>query len=290
MITLDHVTKNYGHFALDVTMTVPEGTITAMVGPNGSGKSTTFRIILGLVAPDSGTATVLGEPAGLLDETTKRRIGAAFSDSNYPDNLNVRQVATMLAGFYPAFNADLFFSLANRMALPDKKKIKDFSTGMAAKLKVVAAVSHHPQLLVLDEPTAGLDVLARDAILDLLREFMETPGHSILVSSHNSRDIASLCDDLYLIDDGAIRLHETIDAIGSDYGVIQATRSEAATLDDEYLLARVPTLDGFRILTSQRQYYAENWPALPIDKADIDDVVALMARSERHVADSQPNS
>src|SRR5699024_7965690 len=102
------------------------------------------------------------------------------------------------------------------------KKIKEFSTGMKAKLKVIVACSHQAKLLILDEPTSGLDVLARDDILDLLRDYIsEDETRSILISSHISKDLESLCDDLYMIDDGKIIMHEQTDLLLSDYAILK---------------------------------------------------------------------
>ena len=102
------------------------------------------------------------------------------------------------------------------------KQIKDFSTGMKAKLKALVAISHNAQLLILDEPTAGLDVIARDELLDMLREFLEEDDErSILISSHISSDLESLCDDLYMIHDGKIILHEDTDILLSNYALLK---------------------------------------------------------------------
>ena len=101
------------------------------------------------------------------------------------------------------------------------KKIKEFSTGMKRKLQVLAAISHDAKLLILDEPTAGLDVIARDELLNLLREYMEQDERAILISSHISSDLEGLCDDVYMIDDGKIVMHTETDILLSDYGLLR---------------------------------------------------------------------
>ena len=117
------------------------------------------------------------------------------------------------------------------------KKIKEFSTGMKAKLKVLVAISHHAKLLILDEPTAGLDVIARDELLELLREFMEKEeDRAILISSHISSDLETLCDDLYMIHDGKIILHEDTDVLLGDYALLKLDDTQYHTLDKQYLL------------------------------------------------------
>ena len=163
--------------------------------------------------------------------------------------------------------------------LPMDKKIKDFSTGMKAKLKVLVAVSHHAKLLILDEPTAGLDVVARDELLDILREFMEKDEErAILISSHISADLETLCDDLYMIDNGKIVLHEDSDVLLSDYAILKLDKQQFDTIDKQYILRVKKEVYGYRCLTNQKRYYLENYPEMVIEKGTIDDVILMMVR------------
>lgn len=188
VITLDRITKRYADFTLDLTMHVPKDTIIALVGVNGSGKTTTFRIILGLAKPDTGNGTLLGADVTRLPNAVKRDVGAVLADTSFDAVFTGDDVIRQMKAFYPNFNVPLCRTLLERFALPTDKKMEEFSTGMTAKFKTVIAMGHEPDVLILDEPTAGLDIVARGELLDLLRAYMETPGHSILISSHNSKD------------------------------------------------------------------------------------------------------
>lgn len=188
VITLDRITKRYADFTLDLTMHVPKDTITALIGVNGSGKTTTFRIILGLAKPDTGNGTLLGADVTRLPNAVKRDVGAVLADTSFDAVFTGDDVIRQMKAFYPNFNVPLCRTLLERFALPTDKKMEEFSTGMTAKFKTVIAMGHEPDVLILDEPTAGLDIVARGELLDLLRAYMETPGHSILISSHNSKD------------------------------------------------------------------------------------------------------
>lgn len=188
VITLDRITKRYADFTLDLTMHVPKDTITALVGVNGAGKTTTFRIILGLAKPDTGNGTLLGADVTRLPNAVKRDVGAVLADTSFDAVFTGDDVIRQIKAFYPNFNVPLCRTLLERFALPTDKKMEEFSTGMTAKFKTVIAMGHEPDVLILDEPTAGLDIVARGELLDLLRAYMETPGHSILISSHNSKD------------------------------------------------------------------------------------------------------
>ena len=116
--------------------------------------------------------------------------------------------------------------------------IKEFSTGMKAKLKVLVAMSHKASLLILDEPTVGLDVMARNELLDMMREYMEDGESSILISSHISSDLEGLCDDIYMIHNGRIIMHEETDRLLSDYGVIKVTEAQYEKLDKRFIIKR----------------------------------------------------
>ena len=152
---------------------------------------------------------------------------------------------------------------------------------MKAKLKVLVAISHHAKLLILDEPTAGLDVIARDELLELLREFMEKEeDRAILISSHISSDLETLCDDLYMIHDGKIILHEDTDVLLGDYALLKLDDTQYHTLDKQYLLRSKKESFGYSCLTDQKQYYIENYPNITIEKGTIDTVITMMIRGE----------
>src|SRR5699024_11684216 len=145
-----------------------------------------------------------------------------------------------------------------------------------------AAISHNTRILILDETTEGLDVVARDELLYMLRTFMEQDEQrSILISSHISSDLETLCDDLYMIHEGKIILHEDTDVLLSDYGLLKVDREQYTGLDKEYILRRKKESYGYSCLTNQKQYYVENYPDIVIEKGNIDEVITMMIRGER---------
>ena len=152
---------------------------------------------------------------------------------------------------------------------------------MKRKLQVLAALSHNARLLILDEPTAGMDVIARDAILNLLREYMEQNDRTILISSHISSDLEGFCDDLYMIDGGNIVLHEETDVLLSEYGVLKVTQQQFEKLDQSYILRHKKEEFGYTCLTNQKQFYSENYPEIVIEKGTIDELIMMMIRGEK---------
>ena len=147
---------------------------------------------------------------------------------------------------------------------------------------MLVAISHEAKLLLLDEPTAGLDVVARDELLLLLKEYMEQDEErAVLISSHISLDLESLCDDLYLIHNGQVILHEDTDVLLGDYALLKVDAKQYETLDKEHILYIRKEVYGYDCLTDQRQYYVENAPQLTMEKGTIDSVIAMMIKGEK---------
>lgn len=280
LIRLENVEKRYSGFCLNCSMEVPEGNVTALIGPNGAGKSTTFKAILGLVYPDQGTVEVFGKPAGQMGKEDREKLGIVLPDACFSAHLCLKDLLPVLECMYSRFKKEEFLKRCKSFGLPMEKRIRELSTGMKAKLKLLIAVSHDAKLLILDEPTAGLDVLAREEILDMLREYMIPGDRSILISSHISSDLEGICDDLYLINNGEIIMHEETDVLLGNYGLLKVTEEQYRTLDTGRILRKKRESFGYSLLTDQKQYYQENMPQIAMEKGSIDEVIMLMIKGE----------
>ena len=272
MLEIKDLKKSYGSFQLHCSLAVEEGCITGLIGSNGAGKSTTFKSILGLIRKDSGTVTLFGKDVHHLTRQDKENIGVVLSDSGFSNQLTLMDIAAVLDAMYKNLKKSEFLEACRRYQLPVNKKIKEFSTGMKAKVKILAAISHKPQFLLLDEPTAGLDVLAREDLLNVLRDYMEEDEtRSILISSHISTDLEGLCDDLYMIDKGQIILHEDTDTLLGRYGLLKVTKEQYETIETQYLLRKRKESYGYSILTNEKQFYLENYPQITVENGSIDE-------------------
>ena len=282
MIEIADLVKKYKDFELNVSLSIPEGRISGLIGKNGAGKSTTIKAILGLIRKDGGSVKVFGKDPRKLTGEEKQKIGVALAESGFSGYLNADVVAKILKNMYARFDEALFRKRCDEFRLPLNKPIREFSTGMKAKLRVLTALSVNAELLVLDEPTAGLDVEARNEILDMLRKYMEErPETSVLISSHISSDLENLCDDVYLIDGGKLILHEDTDVILSQYAVLKCDEETYPMLDQNYLLKTVNEKFGFRCLTKEKQFFQENYPGLVIERAGIDDLILMLTGGKK---------
>lgn len=276
MLCFENVRKVYKDFELNCSMRVEPGCITGLIGPNGAGKSTAFKAALGLIRTDGGRMEILGKPADQLLPSDREQIGVVLADSGFSRYLRIKDLLPVLDHLYHGFSREEFKQNCRKLSLPMDKKIGEFSTGMKRKLQLLAAVSHDADLLILDEPTSGLDVIARDQLLGLLREYMEKDGRSILISSHISADLEGFCDDVYLIDQGRIILHEETDNLLNRYGLLKVTPEQYAGLDQAYILKSRREDFGYSCLTDQKQFYVENYPNIVIEQGSIDELIMMM--------------
>ena len=278
MITMQNVRKTYGNFIFEMSMELPDGQILGLVGKNGAGKSTAIKLILGLCRADEGNIRVFGHESKELPETLRQEIGVSLAESGFSGELTVNDVKHILKKMYHSFDENYFIKQSENLKLPMNKKIKEFSTGMKAKLRVLTAMTHHAKLLIMDEPTAGLDVEARNEILDMLRAYIaEDESRSILITSHISTDLESLCDELYLIHDGKLILHEATDAILEQYGILKVSEEQYRTLDQSSILKVQKENYGYACLTNENAFYIENYPQIIIEKAAIDEIVTMLS-------------
>ena len=279
-LELWHVSRRLGDFELrDVNLTLPKGCILGLVGENGAGKSTTIRLLTGELRPDSGTVSVLdAEPGGPDFRSVKERLGVVLDDAWFPEILNARQVETMMAMTYESWDAELYESYLARFALPREKNFKDYSRGMRRKLAIAVALAHRPEVLLLDEATAGLDPIVRDEVLEIFREFSEAEDHAILISSHILSDLEKLCDYIAFLHQGKLLFCQEKDRLLETYGLFVGTRQQAEELAEDAVLAREDSgFGGVRAIVRRDAVPA----CLPLEKPTVEDIILAMVRKEQ---------
>lgn len=274
-IEIKGIGKKYAQFTLeDVSFTVPCGTVMGFIGENGAGKSTTIKAILGLMKPDSGEITVLGEDSRQLSREAKEKIGVVFDGLTFPNTLNAIQLDKIMANIYKNWSSETFFGYMKRFELPLKKKFKTFSRGMEMRLGIAAALSHNPQLLVLDEPTSGLDPVMRSEILDIFLEFMQDENHSILLSSHITSDLEHIADYITFIHKGKIVFTEERNEMHDKYRIIKCSEEQLSKIDKADIIGMRKTRFCCEALTQN----AEKYPSLTADIPSIDDIMVFYVK------------
>lgn len=235
--------KHYSGFSLQkVDLALPAGCVLGLVGKNGAGKSTLLNLILDVVKKDAGTVRLFGsEVCGPLQ---KQDIGVVFDESYFHDFLQPRQISHIMQNIYQNWDQDQFFHYLQQFALPLDKKVKAFSRGMKMKLSIAAALSHRARLLLLDEPTGGLDPVVRDEILDIFADFMLEEDHSILISSHITSDLERIADYIALIDDGRLLLCQEKDQLLERYMLLKGSPEQLAAMDSTQRSALIGLQQG----------------------------------------------
>jgi ABC-2 type transport system ATP-binding protein len=214
-VELDHVCRAFGRkIALDdVCLSLEEGAILGLVGRNAAGKTTMLRIALGLLHPDSGGVCVLGVDPIRRGLEVRKRVSLLSEDASLYPWMTVDEICRFAASLHPRWHVPTERTLRDRLQLPARDRVDQMSRGSRAKVALVLALSSRPELLLLDEPTAGLDPLVRREVLEGLLESLPARGGTVIYASHLLQDVERLADRVAILDGGRLVLHESADTI-----------------------------------------------------------------------------
>ena len=280
-LTITGLTKKYSNFVLDnISFSIPSGSIVGLIGENGAGKSTTINSVLELIKKDSGKITVLGHDIDTFDCAVKEKIGVVFDGSNFSEELTPAKLSKVLRDIYSSWEQSYFNRLLDQLNIPATKKIKTFSKGMKMKLSIAVAFAHHPQLLILDEATSGLDPIVRDDILDMFLEFVQDEEHSILVSSHITSDLEKVADYIVFIHAGKIIFCEPKDELLEHYGIIKCGAVQFDAIDKNDIVTYRKQDYEWQVLVANREKVAKKYPKAMVIPATIDEIMLLYVKGE----------
>ena len=211
MLELKNITKTFGNFKAldDLSMTVPKGSIYGLVGPNGAGKSTAIRHMLGVYRPDSGTVMLEGVPV-YENPFAKERIGSIPDDIFYFPSATLEDMHAYYRGIYPKFDEELFRKLYEVFQLPRNMHMRRFSKGMQKQAAFHLVICTRPDILILDEPVDGLDPVMRRQVWNLILSDVAQRETTVLISSHNLRELEDICDHVGIMDHGKMLLERSL--------------------------------------------------------------------------------
>ena len=284
ILELQQVSKTFlkSNFTLeDVTFSLPYGSILGFVGENGAGKTTTIGCILNTIKKDSGTIKLFGQEMLDADTSLREKIGVVYDGDNFPAYWTAKQLSDVMEGLYTQWDNSLFQKYLEDFHLPMKQKMKHYSKGMTMKLAIAAALAHHPELLILDEATSGLDPVIRDDILDMLLDFVQDEEHSILVSSHITSDLEKIADYIVFIHKGKVVFSKPKDELIEQYGVIKCGAAQFDALDKSDIITYRKMDYEWQILVSERDKIQKKYPKALIVPATIDEIMLLYVKGER---------
>ena len=284
ILELQQMCKSFpkSNFILDkLSFSLPYGAILGFVGENGAGKTTTIGCILNTIKKDSGKIKLFGKEMLDADTAMREKIGVVYDGNNFPTNWTAKQLAGIMAGFYTQWDNALFLKYIENFKLPTNQKIKHYSRGMTMKLAIAVALSHHPQLLILDEATSGLDPIVRDEMLDVFLDFIQEENHSVLLSSHITSDLEKIADYITFIHNGKLIATVSKNELIYNYAIMRCKESQFLTLDTSDILAYRKRDFQIDVLVSDVKNAQRKYKNVVIDHVSVDEIFLMLVKGER---------
>lgn len=284
ILELQQICKSFpkSNFILDkLSFSLPYGSILGFVGENGAGKTTTIGCILNTVRKDSGTVKLFGKEMRDTDTDIREKIGVVYDGDNFPGFWTAKQLSQVMEGIYTQWDHALFQKYLEDFHLPVKQKIKNYSRGMTMKLAIAVALSHHPQLLILDEATSGLDPVMRDEMLDVFLEFVQEESHSILLSSHITSDLEKVADYITFIHNGKLILTASKNDLVYHYAVMRCRESQFLALDPGDIIAYRKRDFQIDVLVDNGKEAQRKYKDAVVDHVSVDEIMLLLVKGER---------
>lgn len=249
-VSFQNVEKKFGRKQVlrSMNMNVPAGSVYALLGCNGVGKSTSVKMMVGQLEPNAGEIRVLGRDPVRDGVELRREIGYVAENQRLFNELTLAEYCAFLKKFYPDWNDEMCSSILRRFKLPADAKLRSFSRGMYSKAALVGALCRKPKLLVLDDPTLGLDTAARHEFMDMILETFSDFEHTVLISSHIINELEGLCDHAGIVKDGKMVLEGEVDLLKRNTSrlVIRKPAKELPPFPGE--VKRTPKLDDLEIV------------------------------------------
>lgn len=284
VVELKNVTKHFKGFSVkNIDLQVKQGFVTGFIGANGAGKSTTIKMMMNLLRPDAGEVKLFGLDYKTHEKAIKERIGFVYDGNVFFEGLNLKDIKRIVGPAYKRWDDTLFNQYVEQFELPLNKAIKTFSKGMQMKASLAIALSHHAELIIMDEPTAGLDPIFRRELLDLLQEIMVDGGRTIFFSTHITTDLDRIADYIAFIQKGELVFNQSIHDVAENYALVKGG-VELLDRDTEKAFVhvhRAPT--GFVALTENRKAVRTIFgESVVIERASLEDIMYYLKGRESY--------
>ena len=284
VIEIESLRKTYKDFTLEnVSFTIPKGYITGLIGPNGAGKTTIIKLIMNLIRRDEGTIKVFGMDNERHEVEVKDRIGFVYDTPYFYEDQDLLTLMRSIGPFYSRWNEKQFLDLLDRFGLSRKKKFSSLSKGMKAKFSLTLALAHDADLIIMDEPTTGLDPLFRREFLEMLSEIMLSEEKSILFSTHITSDLDRVADRVIFIENGELLCSLWKDEIQEKWRIVKS-RENFVTEENQHLFRGWRKSQyGFEVLTSDMERVQQTISSdSVIEKPTLEDLMFFMHKGGNH--------
>ena len=257
-------------------LTVPKGVIVGLIGENGAGKTTLLKAILNIVQIDKGTIKINGRDNH--EEKTKENIGVVLDNMFFPEILSAKDIELAMKGIAKNWDTELYYNYLKEFSLPIDKPLKALSKGMRKKLEIATALSHHPDILILDEATSGLDPVIRNEILDIFLKFIQDENHTIILSTHITSDLEHIADKIVFLDQGKIVLDQDRDEIIDHYGILKCDPDKMEQVKKEDYISYRKNKYDIEFLITNREKIRKKYPNFIVDKISLEELMLFMIK------------
>ncbi|WP_053020022.1 phenol-soluble modulin export ABC transporter ATP-binding protein PmtA [Staphylococcus haemolyticus] len=241
----------------NLSFSIPQGFVTGFIGANGAGKTTIIRMIMDIIEPNHGHISIFGEPIANKPKWIKNKIGFVYSEVYFNQQWTAKKLEKMVSPFYTDWDSQAFKNYLEKFNLPFDEKIKNFSTGMKMKLSLALALSHHAELFILDEPTAGLDPIVRNEVLEILQSELLDEHKTLFISTHIISDLEKIADYLVHIKDGEVIMQGFRHQLQEQYSIVQGDNQDLDEELNRLFLYKEVKSTGFVGFTKQAQVFKE---------------------------------
>lgn len=281
VVEFQDVSKQRKNFSVrQLNFSIPRGFITGFIGPNGSGKTTTIQMMMDILQIDKGDIFIFG--TSHKNEQSKQNIGFVYDDLYMYEEMTIKKMKSFIAPLYNNWNEKLFQKYLEQFELPATKKIKQFSKGMKMKCSLLFALAHEPEFLVMDEPSAGLDPIFRQELLELLQELMVRENQTIFLSTHITTDLDKIADYIVFINEGEIVFQKSMVAIQEHFHIVKGKR-ELLDADTRTIFTGIKESEtGFTALfEGDPGIFSDFESELIIEKASLEEIMYFIVKGEK---------
>lgn len=257
-------------------LTVPKGVIVGLIGENGAGKTTLLKAILNIIQTDEGTIKINGRDNH--EEKTKENIGVVLDNMFFPELLTAKDIELAMRGIAKNWDTELYYNYLKEFSLPLDKPLKALSKGMRKKLEIATALSHHPDILILDEATSGLDPVIRNEILDIFLNFIQDENHTIILSTHITSDLEHVADKIVFIDQGKIVLDKARDELIDHYGILKCDPDKMDQVKKEDYICYKKNKYDVEFLVADRDKMRKKYSDFVVDKMTLEELMLFMIK------------
>ena len=281
-VVFKDIKKKVGDFKLDIPkLMIKKGYITGFIGENGAGKTTTMRLMMDMLIPDSGEIEIEGVNVRDSGKEVKQDIGFVGEPTGFPEESKLKDIKRMFAPFYKSWDEKLFETYSKKFQLQLTKKYKELSTGQKKQFDLVMALSHRPKLIILDEPTAGLDPVVRNEILDVLMEHMQSEEVTIFYSTHITTDLERAGDYIVYIKDGKIMINTELNVLLEEYCIVKGSKDLfPKEIQKELLGYKISKLGAEGLVRSKKQAEELFGREVAYEKPSLEEIMILLASKE----------